>query len=153
METLERVLREHPFFDGIEPRTVAFLTGCAANVRFAPGDFLFREGESANAMFLLRAGRVAMEAHTPGSGTTSLLTLEAGDVFGWSWLYPPYVWRLDARAVEPVRALAFDGKCLRAKCEADHDVGYELLKRLLREIERHIERAHLQLIDMYRIHP
>lgn len=153
MEGLQRVLRDHPFFAGIEPAITEFLAGCAANMRFAPGDFLFREGEDANAMFLLRSGRVAMESHTPGCGTTSLMTLEAGDVFGWSWLFPPYVWRLDARAVEPVLALAFDGKCLRAKCEADHHVGYELLKRLLGEVGRQIERAHLQLIDMYRIHP
>lgn len=153
METLERILHEHPFFEGIEPRIVAFLTGCAANVRFARGDFLFREGDPADALFLLRSGRVAMETHTPGRGETSIVTLESGDVFGWAWLYPPYRWRLDARAVEPVRALTFDGNCLREKCEADHDVGYELLKRLLREIDRHIERAHLQLLDMYRAHP
>ncbi len=153
MEGLQRVLRDHQFFAGIDPTIIEFLAGCAANRRFTPGDFLFREGEDANAMFLLRHGRVTLESHSPGYGTTSLMTLEAGDVFGWSWLFPPYLWRLDARAVEPVLALAFDGKCLRAKCEADNHVGYELLKRLLGETGRQIERAHLQLMDMYRLHP
>ena len=153
METLERVLREHPFLEGMEHRHLEFITGCAANVRFAAGEFLFKEGDPADLAYLLREGRVALEIHVPGRGSTPIATVESGQVFGWSWLYPPYRWRFDARAVEPVRAITFQGDCLRKKLEADHDLGYELLKRFLREIEHNLQRIHFQLLDVYRAHP
>ena len=56
-------------------------------------------------------------------------TLGEDDVIGYSWLFPPYRWRFDARAVEPLRALALDGQCLRGKCDDDPVLGYELMKR------------------------
>jgi CRP-like cAMP-binding protein len=151
METLERLLREHPFLEGMEPRHLEFMTGCARNVRFASGEFLFREGDPANALYLVREGRVGLEVNVPARGSELAATLEAGEVFGWTWLFPPFRWRFDARVIEPVRAITFDGDCLRAKCEADHDLGYELLKRLLREADRHFQRTSLQLLDLYRV--
>ncbi len=153
METLERLLREHPFLKTMEGRHLEFMAGCAANVRFAAGQFLFKEGDPADAAYLVREGRVALEIHAPGRGSTLFATIEGGQVFGWSWLFPPYRWYFDARAVEPVRAITFKGDCLRNKCEADHDLGYELLKRFLQEVDRNLERIRLQLLDVYRAHP
>jgi CRP/FNR family transcriptional regulator, cyclic AMP receptor protein len=152
MEDLERLLREHRFLEGMDDRYLRFLTGCAANVRMAAGEYLFKEGASADACYLIRAGRVALEVHVPGRGTTMIETIEEGEVLGWSWLYPPYRWAFDARAVQPVRAITLDGNCLRDKCEADHDLGYELLKRFLRQVERRIERTRMQMLDLYRAH-
>jgi CRP/FNR family transcriptional regulator, cyclic AMP receptor protein len=153
METLERLLREHPFLEGMEERHLAFITSCAANVRFLAGEMLFREGDSADFTYLVRDGRIAIEVHVPGRGVTPLATVEKGQVFGWAWLYPPYRWGFDARAVEPVRAISFKGDCLRDKCETDHDLGYDLLKRFLREIDRNLQRVNLQLLDVYRDYP
>ena len=63
-------------------------------------------------------------------------TLDPGEIVGWSWLFPPYVWHFDARAVDDVRAVAFDGACLRGKCEADHGLGYDLMRPLRRGDDR-----------------
>jgi CRP-like cAMP-binding protein len=75
--------------------------------------------------------------------------LAAGEVLGWSWLIPPYHWKFDARAIEQTRALALDGKCLRTKCEEDHDLGYELLKRFAQIMEERLQATRLQLLDVY----
>jgi CRP/FNR family cyclic AMP-dependent transcriptional regulator len=149
METLERILSAHPFFQNLDPRHLALLVGCAANVRFHAGQFLFRTGEEANQFFLIREGRVALEIATPGRSPLTLETLGEGEIIGWSWLIPPHYWMLDARAVEPLHALALDGKCLRTKCEADHDLGYELLKRFAHIMEQRLQAARLQLLDVY----
>lgn len=149
METLERVLAGHPFFDGLAAEHLRLLVGCATNVRGDAGEFLCREGQEADRFFLVRAGRVALEIAVPGGTPATVQTLGAGEILGWSWLIPPYHWPFDARAVEPTRALALDGTCLRRKCEADHELGYELLKRFARVIERHLEATRLQLLDVY----
>jgi len=149
MENLERVLVEHPFLAGMEPRHIQLLVGCASNVVFRPDEFIFREGEEANSFYFIRHGKVSIETYVPQKGTVAIQTREEGEILGWSWLVPPYNWHFDVRAVELVRAIALDGKCLRDKCEKDHDLGYELMKRFTLIIAERLEATRLQLMDVY----
>ena len=150
MESLEHLLKDHPVLRDLPDRHLSFLVGCARNIRFPAGTFLFREDEEADASYLLRAGRVALEIDVPGREVVRFETVGAGEVLGWSWLFPPYRWHFDARALEPTLALALDGTCLRTKCQADHDLGYELVTRFLYQIHQRLERSRLQLLDVYR---
>jgi CRP-like cAMP-binding protein len=152
METLERIVVEHPFFAGLEEQYIQLLAGCASNVRFEGGKYILREGEEASQFFLIRHGRVALEISAPHRGRLTVETLGEGDILGWSWLIPPYHWRLDARAVDLTRAIALDGTCLRTKCEQNHDLGYELLKRFAHIMERRLEATRFQLLDVYAAH-
>jgi CRP/FNR family transcriptional regulator, cyclic AMP receptor protein len=149
METLERIIEVHPFFAGLESYYTSLLVGCAANARFETGTYIFREGEEANAFYLIRAGKVALEISAPQHKPMIVETLGAGDILGWSWLLPPYQWKFHARAVEMTRTITLDGKCLRTKCEQNHDLGYELLKRFAQIIERRLEATRFQLLDVY----
>jgi CRP-like cAMP-binding protein len=151
METLERIIAEHSFFADLEPYYTSLLVGCASNVRFDAGSYIFKEGEEANEFYLIRAGRVALEIFAPQRKPVIVETLGEGDVLGWSWLLPPYTWKFHARAVEMTRAIALDGKCLRNKCEQNHDLGYELLKRFAQIIERRLEATRFQLLDVYAV--
>jgi CRP-like cAMP-binding protein len=150
MEPLDRLLNEHPFLRGLEEKHLRFLGGCARSVRFEEGQLLFQEGEDSNALFLVCSGRVALEVEVPGRGAVRLEAIEEGDVLGWSWLHPPYRSPVDARAVEPVRALAFDRRRLADAMEADHDFGYALLRRLLVVAQKRLDRARLQALDVYK---
>lgn len=149
METLEPILAQHPFLKGLEPNYLKLLVGCASNVRFSAGQYLFHEGEEANHFYMIRQGKIAVEIHAAERGAITVETIGEGDVLGWSWLIPPYRWRFDARAVELTRAIALDGKCLRTKSEEDHNLGYELLKRFSRIIVERLEATRLQLLDVY----
>jgi len=151
METLERIIAEHPFFVGLESYYSNLLTGCASNVRFDTGIYIFKEGEEANEFYLIRSGKVALEIFAPQRKPIILATLSQGEILGWSWLLPPYQWRFHAHAVEPVRAIALDGKCLRTKCEQNHDLGYEILKRFAQIMEQRLEATRLQLLDVYAV--
>ncbi len=153
METLEPILSEHPFLKGLEPRYLKIIVGCASNVRFNAGQFLFREGEEANRFYMIRQGKVAVEIHAGKRGSIIVQTVGEGGVLGWSWLIPPYRWRFDARAVELTRAIALDAKCLRTKSEEDHNLGYELLKRFSDIVVERLDATRLQLLDLYGVHP
>jgi len=151
MRTLEGILAEHPFFNGWEPRYLQLAVGCASNVRFDAGEFVFQEGEEANTFYLIREGRVALEVVFPGRGAVTIETLEGGELLGWSWLIPPYRWRFDARAVKMTRAIALDGKCLRGKCEEDHELGYKLVKEVASSLGQRLDATRMRLLDMYGI--
>ena len=151
METIEGLIAEHPFSDGLQMRHLKLLVGCASNVRFDPGQYVFREGEEANQFYLIRQGQVTLEIHAPPRGFIVIQTLGEGDVLGWSWLFPPYRWKSSAKANELTRAIALNGKCLRGKSEEDHDLGYELLKRFARVIQERLQATRLQLINVYEV--
>ena len=149
MEDLGRIIAEHPFCNGLRPDYVDLLISCASNVRFEPDQHLFREGGEANQFFLIRAGQVALEVVAPQHARLTTETVTEGEVLGWSWLVPPYRWHFDARAVGTVRAIAVNGKCLRVKCEKNHDLGYELLKRTVDSVGQRLEATRFRLLDLY----
>jgi CRP/FNR family cyclic AMP-dependent transcriptional regulator len=149
MEGLERIVKEHPFFSGLEKGFCQLVCGCAKNVRFEAGHYLFHDGEPANELYLLRHGRVALEVAVPGRGALTFQTLSAGDIIGVSWLIPPYRWTYDAKALDLTRAIAMDATCLRGKCEEDHDLGYELMKRFVPILIERLHGTRLQMLDVY----
>jgi CRP-like cAMP-binding protein len=146
---LSILLAQHALFRGLSDDDLAFIAGCAKNARYQEGEMLFRAGEPANEFFVLRHGQVALELHPPGRDVFRFGTLGEGDVAGWSWLIPPHRFRYDARALAATRVLAFDGACLRAKCEADPRLGYELMKRLAQVVIQRFQDTQLQLLDVY----
>ncbi len=120
---------------------------------FAPGELIFREGDPANRFYLIHKGKVALESYVRERGTVLIQNIGSGDLLGWSWLFPPYYWHFDARAVEPVEAVFFYGTPLRDECEADHDFGYELLKRMTEVVIKRLQGTRRQLLDSYGLHP
>jgi len=148
-QTLEGIIAQHPFFAGLGHEYTSLLVGCASNVRFEPNHYILREGAEANEFYLIRQGRVAIEILPPQRRAVVVDTLGEGDILGWSWLLPPYTWKFHARAVEVTRAISLDGRCLRTKCEENHELGFQLLRRFAHIMDRRVEAARLQLLDMY----
>jgi len=149
IKDVSALLAAHPVFAGMASDRLDFVAGCGWNVQFLAGEAIFRFGEHADRFFMLRSGTVSIEIRPPTGPTHRIETLGAGEVLGWSWLYPPYTWQFDARAMTDVRATAFDGTCLRDKCEQDPSLGYELMKRFARVVTARLQATRLQLLDVY----
>jgi CRP/FNR family transcriptional regulator, cyclic AMP receptor protein len=152
-ESVEEVLAAHPFLKGMSQHQRRILSDCAMLSSFAPGELIFREGDPANRFYLIHEGKVALESHVRERGTLLIQTIGSGDLLGWSWLFPPYYWHFDARAIEPSEAVFFYGTPLRDECEADHDFGYELLKRMTEVVIKRLQASRRQLLDSYGLHP
>lgn len=149
MEGLERIVGEHRFFAGLDQEFIDLVTGCCKNVRFEAGQFLLREGEAANQIYLIRHGRVALQISDPARGEIVFQTLGEGEVVGVSWLIPPYRWSHEAKALELVRAISIDAQCLRNKSEADNRFGYEMMKRFVPVLVERLHTTRMQILDVY----
>jgi CRP/FNR family transcriptional regulator, cyclic AMP receptor protein len=149
VRTLDALITESPVFAGLDGDEVELVAGCASNVVFPAGERLFREGDPADVFFLVRHGLVALDAYVPNRGQVTVETLGAGEIVGWSWLLPPNRWHFTGRALEPVRAVSFDGACLRRKCEEDPLLGYDLLTRFSQVLVGRLQATRLQLMDVY----
>ena len=124
------------------------IAGCARNERVVAGTMLLKEGEPADRFFLIRHGAIALELHSP-TGPLVIQTLYEGEVAGWSWLFEPYVWHMDGRAVQDSSVVTFDAACLRGKVQTDHELGYQLMTRFAANVIDRLQATRLQLIDVY----
>jgi CRP/FNR family cyclic AMP-dependent transcriptional regulator len=149
VQSLAELIASSPVFAGLGDDDLSLIAGCARNAGFEEGELLAREGDPADTFFLVRRGRVSLELHTPERGGLVIDAADPGDVVGWSWLFPPYRWHYDARAAEDVRAIAFDGACLRGKCDDDPRLGYELMKRFAQVMIDRLQHARFRLLDVY----
>lgn len=149
VEGLDRVLREHAFFRGMDKDYRELVAGCAANEVFHAGTYIYREGDPADKFYLIRHGQVALEVHVPGKTPIIVETLRGDDLMGWSWLVPPYRANFDARAQELTRLVSLDAACLRGKMDKDSALGYELHKRFAPIVAARLAAARRQLIDLY----
>jgi CRP-like cAMP-binding protein len=149
VRTIAEYLPEHPFFAGLDESVASLVAGCAVNAHFRPGEHLFHEGEPADTFYVIRRGRVSLEVHTPAGPSVVVDAAHEDDVVGWSWLVPPHRWMFDARATEETSAIAFDGACLRARCEEDPAIGYALLQRVVTVMAARLHSARIRLLDLY----
>lgn len=128
-KSIERIIAEHPFFDGLSKRSLEFLAAHAEKRRVEEDEVLFRHGGKADRFYLVLDGRVTVEVAAIQGPALDLRELGSGDILGWSWLIPPYKWHFQARAEEPAQVLEFDGEAVLERCEKDADFGYDLFKR------------------------
>jgi CRP/FNR family cyclic AMP-dependent transcriptional regulator len=139
METIEPLLAAHPFFQGLERRHLQEVAPCASRVSFGAG----------KQFYLIHHGRVAVEIFSGRRGPVAIQTLGEGDVLGWLWFNKPYHWHFDARALEITRVISLEVQCLLSKCETNHELGYELMKRYAHSLAVQFRVTKLQLMDIY----
>jgi CRP/FNR family transcriptional regulator, cyclic AMP receptor protein len=145
---LENAVANHPFVRSMSPAQVRRLAECAMFTRFDAGQIVFRAGEIANRFYLLQAGKISLDSGAEPGEVVTVQILGAGDVLGWSWLFAPYYWHFDARAIEPTQAIFFYGTRLREHCEEDREFGYELMRRMAAVL---IQRLQMTLKESVRL--
>jgi CRP-like cAMP-binding protein len=141
-------LAHHPFVAGLPPRLIEELAPLAREVHFAPNQVVFREGEDCHDFFLVVAGRVALEILSSGA-PLRVQTVSAGDEFGWSAVLMGRGKHFQARALDAVEAISFDGLQVMALCREDTALGFEFMHRLLGVVSERLHATRLQLLDMY----
>ena len=149
MRSTTDLLAENPFFAGFSAADLELVAGCATDVGFGAGEYLFSEGDPADRFFIIRHGRVSLEVPSPYGGGLVVETIEDGEVLGWSWLVPPFRYFFDARAVLPTSAVALNGACVRGKCDADPRLGYALFTRVAEVMLERLQATRVRMLDLY----
>jgi CRP-like cAMP-binding protein len=129
-QSLYTLIEQQPFFKGLNSHHLQLLTEAALEMKFEPGHAIFAEGSPANRFYLILQGEVVLESEKEDHNVIPIQTIGPGDALGWSWLFPPYSLHFSARAVKPTRTIFFYGTRLREQCEQDHELGYQLMKRI-----------------------
>jgi CRP-like cAMP-binding protein len=157
MQLNPELLAAQPFFKGLSAQQIELLADNALPADFKTDELIFKESSPANRFYIILSGEVTLESPCPKCdderGTVLIETVGAGSVLGWSWLFPPYYSHFDARAVSPVKTIFFYGTRLREQCETDHDLGYELMKRVAEVFIERLQSARKKLSAQGKILP
>ena len=146
-QALYELIARQPFFQGLKNPQLQLLTESAMEMQFAEGEIILQEGGPANRFYVILQGKVAFELEVDSNGTKLLIqTLGPGDDIGWSWLFPPYSVHVGARALAPTKTIFFYGTRLREQCEQDHELGYQLMKRIAEEATQSLQFTQQSLI-------
>jgi CRP-like cAMP-binding protein len=125
------------------------LMSIAREVSFDAGARLFEEGVRADRFWIVRTGTVALDLHVPGRRAAVVESLGHGELVGWSWHFPPYVWQLGAEATTPVRAYEFDAEAVRTMCAQDAAFGRTIATWVGRVIAHRLHSSRIRLLDLY----
>jgi CRP-like cAMP-binding protein len=147
-QELQSLLARHPFTKDFRPQQIARLAAQAREVGFARDEIVFRAGDACTAFYLVVSGRVALEMPV-GRNLLRIQTLGDGDEFGFSALITGRPMTFQARALQPVEALAFDGSRLLEACRDDPEFGYGLMRQMLLIVSERLDATRLQLMDTY----
>jgi CRP-like cAMP-binding protein len=147
MKSLYDIIAEQPFFKGMSAEHLRTLADSAMQTWFEVDELVFHEGDLSNRFYLIIEGRVLLESSVKNGGAVVLQSLGPGDLLGWSWMFSPYIWKLHARAIEPTEAIFFYGTRLLEQCEADHDLGYEMFKRVSEVMMQRLQIARRRFLD------
>lgn len=147
-EMLLAVLSKHPFVEEFQPQHVERLARLARKVRFSQDQVVFQEGDDCDEFYLIVEGRVALEIVAPDH-MLRVQTLAGGDEFGWSAILMGRGKHFQARALDDVVALAFDGPEVLDACREDTAFGFALMVRMLGVVSERLQATRLQLLDMH----
>ena len=135
-----------PFFDGLHSEDVAFLDSIAGRETVEAGDPLFEKGGDAEYLYIVESGTLALQLPRDKKDPISLMTLNPGELIGWSWLFPPYKWNFDARALNECELLTLDTACIRRRMDCDPGFGFRIMQSLVGTMHDRLTATRLQLL-------
>jgi CRP/FNR family cyclic AMP-dependent transcriptional regulator len=141
-------IQQHPFSQGLTPEHCATLATLGSRKNYGKDDVIFTEGDERHEFFFLLKGRVALEMMAQDR-VLRVHTLEAGDELGWSSVLSGRGKFYQARALEPVEVIRFDGHELLERCRSDNAFGYKIMHRLVGVVSERLQAARMQVLDMY----
>jgi CRP-like cAMP-binding protein len=144
---IEDILGELEFFSGLNRESMAFLAECAQPLRAPAGTVVFQCDGQAGRFFVIRHGLVTLEIPAIEGPRIQVQTLGAREILEGSWLSPCYKCTFQARAEEDTELIAFDGQCVRDRCEEDPAFGYEMLKRFSALTTERLKVARRKMMD------
>ncbi|WP_338674170.1 cyclic nucleotide-binding domain-containing protein [Streptomyces sp. SCSIO 30461] len=127
----------------------ARLLEIAEDVKFPEGYHVFEEGRLADRFWIIKSGTISLHMAVPGRRPAVIENLGFGELVGWSWLFPPFVWQLGAETMTPVRAQQFDARTVRMLMDADPALGSAVGQWVGRVLAHRLHAARVRLLDLY----
>ncbi len=126
-------LRDVELFRGLSEEHRRAVAAVASERRAAAGETIFRLGGHAEALFVIKRGRVDLTFPLQVMGETREVrfqSLDAGRTIGWSALVPPYRLTMSACATTDLELVVLPGDRLLAVLASRPVIGHLVMSNL-----------------------
>jgi CRP/FNR family cyclic AMP-dependent transcriptional regulator len=151
-KVLTQTLKDIRFLHDIAPQYLEQIAAIAETRDFDEHDVVFREGQIANSLYLVAAGKVSLQICRGGTGTKHIVTVGPGELLGWSSLSDRPEFAATAVALERTHVIRIDGHKLRAICDEDPRFGYEFMRRTMLALAKRLTATWTQLSELHMAH-
>ncbi|MEO8463179.1 MAG: cyclic nucleotide-binding domain-containing protein [Chloroflexota bacterium] len=142
-------LSEVPIFASMPPGPRDRLADVITRLEFEPGVTFMNEGEVTASLAVVVRGRVGLRMRVPERGGVTILTLEAGDIVGWSAIVAPHRATTSATTLEATELAIVDAKTLRSLLANDCELAAALLPQILDTVVKRLAATRVQLLDLF----
>jgi CRP/FNR family transcriptional regulator, cyclic AMP receptor protein len=126
-------LRDLELFQGLSDAHRRAVAAVATDRRVPAGEIIFRRGDHADALFVVKHGRVDLTFPLQVMGEAREVrfqSLDAGRTLGWSALVPPNLLTMSARATTETELVVLPGDRLLAVLAAQPTIGHVVMANL-----------------------
>ena len=139
-------------FEGLLENQIEDLDSIAGSKQVEKGRWLFREGQSAGALYILSSGAVELVAMVDKDFNLPIQMLRAaGDCCGISALMPPYFHNLSARCAKDAQVLILQRKDLQALFQKNNHLNLAIMANMSRRLLDHLNEARRELRIHFKI--
>ncbi len=147
-----RSLKESDVFKNLNAAQLKKLASIAATEKHLARTVLFKEGDAASNFYIVEEGRVLLQTEVDmGSGRPPLLldvaTIAAGHGIGWSVFAEPHRYTASCRCLENSKMISFNADNLKGLLDHDPELGYEVLKSIVRILASRLNNTRELLFD------
>lgn len=153
MESIKKIISEHLFFQDLSKEQVDSLANCASFEIIDTDKYIFTAKQEARNFYLILEGSVGLQLFSHERGIINLETIQGGEFLGWSWLFPPYKWRFDAKVIEKAKVLVFDANALKKIMSNDHQLSNIIHKLFTQIIIERLQAIRYKFLDVLEKNP
>jgi CRP/FNR family transcriptional regulator, cyclic AMP receptor protein len=126
------LLRKQVIFRDLEDGELARVAEVCREQSFVSGEFIFREGESGNRLYLIVEGEVRISRTIPGSGEEALAVLKPGAMFGEMSVFDRSERSTDAISNGGTRCLTIARSDFELLLDFNREIAYKVLWSVVR---------------------
>lgn len=148
----KQVLKECEVFSTLSDAELEKVSGSILEKEYEAGTTIFQEGDNAEELLILQEGKVAVQMTLPKaqlemSRRITVDVVTRNEVVGWSAIVEPYMYTFTAVCLQKVRALSISGTKLRWLLRDNPEIGYEVLKGLIKVVASRLDDTRHVLIS------
>lgn len=131
------------------PGAIQRLATMGRTLHLDAGQELIREGDPTRDLGIVMSGRLALRLRVPERGQVTILTLDPGEVVGWSAVVPPHRSTSTVVAVLPTDLVAVDGDRIRRELARDPVLASAVYPLIVEALARRLGATRVQLLDLF----
>ncbi len=148
MQNAQSALANMNLFRGLVPEALERIAAIASQETFAINQFVFREGEVGDKLYLILEGKVRISRQLSGMGEEALAILGPGEAFGEMSLIDDTPRSADARVHEAVKVLVITREAFEDLLFIHKDLAFEILWNFIKTLSGRLREANDKMAFM-----